>query len=347
MKRRWISDLTRDRLKRFRKTRRSWYSLLILGTAFILSLGSEFIANDKPLFLRYKGDSYFPVVKFYPASGFGGQYGTEPDYLKLRQDSAFQAAGGSMIFPLIPNGPLRTNLELEGNPPHAPSRQHWLGTDNSARDVLARLIYGFRICMAFALLLALADAVLGIVIGGLQGYLAGKVDITMQRLIEVWSALPFLYVVILLGSIYGRTFGILLFITAMFTWVGLSYYMRGEFLKLKNMTYVKAARALGYGPVRIFFRQILPNALTPVITLIPFTVVAGISALTALDFLGFGLMPPTPSWGEILKQGLENIDKPWLAISSVTALFITLLLATFIGEGVREAFDPRSGHHIE
>jgi microcin C transport system permease protein len=342
-----ISELTRERFKRFRKTRRSWYSLVILGTAFFLSLFSEFIANDKPLMLRYHGRTYFPVVKFYPATEFGGEYGTEPDYLKLREDGKIKAEGGFMIFPVIADSPLRTHMELAENPPHAPSRQHLLGTDNSARDVLARLIYGFRICMAFALLLAFFDAALGIVIGGLQGYLGGKVDIVMQRLIEIWSALPFLYVVILLGSIYGRTFGVLLFIMALFEWVGLSYYMRGEFYKLKNQTYVKAARALGFGSFRIFFRQILPNALTPVITLMPFTVVAGISALTALDFLGFGLMPPTPSWGEILKQGLENIDKPWLAISSVTALFVTLMLATFIGEGVREAFDPRSGHHIE
>jgi microcin C transport system permease protein len=339
-----ITELTRDRLRRFRKVKRAWYSLLILGTAFLISLFSEFIANDRPLLLRYQGRTYFPVVKFYPSSAFGGEYGTAPDYLRLREDSAFQAGGGGMFFPIIADSPLRTHLELAGNPPHAPSRQHLLGTDNSARDVLARLIYGFRICMAFALLLALFDALLGITIGGLQGYLGGKVDITVQRLIEIWSALPFLYVVILLGSIYGRTFGILLFITAMFEWVSLSYFMRGEFLKLKNQTYVKA---LGFGSVRIFFKQILPNALTPVITLMPFTVVAGISALTALDFLGFGLMPPTPSWGEILKQGLENIDKPWLAISSTTALFVTLMLATFIGEGVREAFDPRSGHHIE
>jgi len=342
-----LSELTRDRLKRFRRTRRAHVSFWILGVAFVLSLFSEFIANDKPLFLRYQGNAYFPVVRFYPATTFGGAYGTEADYHRLREDSTFRANGGTMLFPIIPYGPLRTNLELEGSPPHAPSREHWLGTDNSARDVAARLIYGFRICMLFSLLLSLVTAVLGIVIGGLQGYLGGKVDITVQRLIEIWASLPFLYVVILLGSIYGRTFGILLLITAMFGWVGLSYYMRAEFLKHKNMTYVKAGRALGFGSFRIFFRQILPNATTPVITIMPFTVVSGISALTALDFLGFGLPPPMPSWGEMLQQGLENIHKPWIALSSVTALFMTLLLATFIGEGVREAFDPKSGYRIE
>lgn len=342
-----LSDLTRDRLKRFRRTRRAWWSFLILGAAFVLSLFSRFLANDKPLFLRFEGRSYFPVVAFYPSTEFGGAYGTEPDYLALRRDADFRARGGFMILPPIPHNPLRTYLDLEGNPPHAPSGLHWLGTDNSARDVLSRLIHGFRICMLFALLLASIEAVLGIVIGGIQGYLGGRTDITVQRLVEIWSALPFLYVVILLGSIYGRSFGLLLLIMALFGWVALSYYMRGEFLKLKNQTYIRGARAMGLGHARIFFKHILPNALTPVITIMPFSVVAGISSLTALDFLGFGLPPPTPSWGEMLKQGLENLEKPWIAFSSVTALFVTLLLATFIGEGVREAFDPKSGHRIE
>lgn len=342
-----FSELTRERLRRFRSIRRAWISLLILGGAFLVSLFSEFLANDKPLWLRYQGHTYFPVVKFYPGTLFGGPYSTEPDYLKLKDEPAFLEAGGSMVFPIIPYGPLRANLDLEGTPPHPPSRRHWLGTDNTARDVLARLIYGFRICMLFGLCLALSDAVLGILIGGVQGYLGGKTDITVQRLIEIWSALPFLYVVILLGSIYGSSFGMLLFVLALFEWIGLSYYMRGEFYRLKGMNYVKAARAAGFGPARIFFKQILPNALTPVITILPFTVVSGISALTALDFLGFGLQPPTPSWGEMLTQGLQNLQAPWIAVSSVAALFATLLLATFIGEGVREAFDPKAFSRIE
>ncbi len=336
-----------ENLHKFRKIRRAYYSLWILGVAFFLSLFSEFIANDKPLYLKYHGRVYFPVVKFYPGTEFGGPYATEPDYLKLKVDQNFIAAGGKMVFPLIAYGPLRANLELAGNPPHAPSRQHWLGTDNTARDVLVRLIYGFRICMLFALSLALSDAVLGILIGGIQGYLGGKVDITVQRLIEIWSALPFLYVVILLGSIYGSGFGMLLFVMVLFEWIGLSYYMRGEFFRIKSMNYIKAARALGLGPVRIFLNQILPNALTPVITILPFSVVGGISALTALDFLGFGLPPPMPSWGELLTQGLQNLQSPWIAVSTVTALFLTLLLATFIGEGVREAFDPKSFSRLE
>lgn len=343
----FFSELTLDRLKKFRRIRRAHASFWILSGALFISLFSEFIANDKPLFLRYQGRSHFPVVKFYPGTLFGGPYATEPDYRRLKDDSEFQAAGGAMIFPVIPYGPLRANLDLPGNPPHAPSREHWLGTDNTARDVLARLIYGFRICMLFGLSLAVSTAFLGIVIGGIQGYLGGKVDIAAQRLIEIWASLPFLYVVILLGSIYGSGFGILLFVITLFDWIGLSYYMRGEFLRLKALNYVRAARALGMGPVRIFFNEILPNALTPVITIIPFIVISGISSLTALDFLGFGLPPPMPSWGEMLGQGLQNLQAPWIALSTVTALFVTLLLATFVGEGVREAFDPKSFQRIE
>jgi microcin C transport system permease protein len=341
-----FSELTRDRFRRFKRLRRAYVSLWILGMAFFFCLFSEFIANDKPLYLKYKGKSYFPVLFFYPGVTFGDKYKTEADYLALKENEAFQKHG-FMIFPIIPHGPLHAYLGREGNPPHPPSRAHWLGTDAVARDVLARLIYGFRICMVFALGLMLMGAFLGVTIGGLQGYLGGVVDIVVQRLIEIWSSLPFLYVVILVGSIYGSNFILLLIIMAMFTWIGLSYYMRGEFLKLKDMTYIRSAKALGIGSVTIFFQHILPNALTPVITIMPFLLISGITALTALDFLGFGLPPPTPSWGEMLSQGLNNLYAPWLAISSVAALFITLLLATFIGEGIREAFDPKAEYRFE
>jgi microcin C transport system permease protein len=196
--------------------------------------------------------------------------------------------------------------------------------------------------MTFALALTLFSTLSGIVIGCVQGYFGGKVDIYMQRLIEIWSALPFLYVVILFGTTYGQSFGILLFINVAFEWIALSYYMRGEFYKLREQTYVLASRALGAGHIRILFRQMLPNAMTPVITLLPFGIISGISTLTALDFLGFGLPPPTPSWGELIDEGLQNLQAPWLGISAVAALFITLMLATFIGEGLRDAFDPKS-----
>jgi microcin C transport system permease protein len=197
------------------------------------------------------------------------------------------------------------------------------------------------------LLISLLAAALGIAIVGLQGYLGGAADLAGQRFIEIWSALPFLYVVILLGSIYGRSFALLVAVVSLFGWIGLSYYMRGEFYRLKNLTYVRAARALGIPEWRIFWRHVFPNALTPVVTVLPFTLISGISALTALDFLGFGLQPPAPSWGELLRQGLDNLQAPWLATTGVAALFITLMLATFMGEGVRDAFDPKGGARLE
>ena len=337
-----ISPLTKTRLRKFRSIKRAWWSFWILAIAYALSLFAEQIVNDHPLLLRYEGRSYFPTVKFYPATTFGGAYRTEANYLAMRTDPDFKARGGWMLLPPIPHDPLHPYLDLDGSPPHAPSAQHWLGTDNTARDVLARLVYGFRICMTFALALAGISTVLGIIVGGVQGYFGGWVDLTAQRFIEVWSALPFLYVVIMLGSIYGQSFGMLLAVMALFEWIALSYYMRGEFYKLREQPFVLAARSLGAGTFRIVFRQILPNAMTPVVTLLPFMVVAGISALTALDFLGFGLQPPTPSWGEMVAQGLQNLQAPWLASSTIGALFITLLLASFVGEGVREAFDSKS-----
>lgn len=341
------SDLTRERWRRFKAFRRAYLSLLLLAGAFCVSLFSEVISNDKPLWMRYGGETFFPAFKFYPANAFGLPFATEADYLALRDDSAFLAAGGSMTFPPVPWGPLRPNLDLEGYPPHKPTARHWLGTDTSGRDVFSRLLYGFRIGMAFALFITALTAALGILIGGLQGYLGGKTDLAVQRFTEIWSALPFLYVVILLGAVYGRSFTLLVFIVAVFSWIGLSYYMRGEFYRLRSLTYVRAAQALGVPERSIFLRHILPNALTPAVTLIPFQLISGISVLTSLDFLGFGLQPPTPSWGELLRQGLDNLHAPWLAFTAVTALFVTLLLATFVGEGVREAFDPKADARLE
>ncbi len=337
-----LSPLARSRFRKFRSIKRAWYSLIILTAVFVVSLFSEHVANDRPLVLGYAGRLYFPTLAFYPADTFGGRHKTEADYRELRSDPGFQARGGWMIMPPIPHNPLHPYLDAPGSPPHPPSWQHWLGTDAAARDVLARLLYGFRICMVFSLSLTLVGTVLGIIIGGIQGYLGGRVDIVIQRLIEIWSALPFLYVVILMGSIYGQTFGVLLFVMAIFQWIGLSYYMRGEFYKLREQPYVLASRAAGAGMGRILFRQMLPNAMTPVITLLPFMVLGGISSLTALDFLGFGLQPPTPSWGEMIQQGLNNLQAPWIATSAIGALFLTLMLATFVGEGVRDAFDPKS-----
>ncbi len=320
----------------------AWLAFLILTGAFVISLFSEEVANDHPLIMQYRGHYYFPSIKFYPAVAFGGKYKTEADYVALRESPQFHAAGGWMLLPPIPHNPQHPYLDISGDPPYPPSRDHWLGTDGSGRDILARLIYGFRISMLFSLALTGISTVLGIIIGAVQGYAGGKLDLTAQRLIEIWSALPSLYVVILLGTIYGQGFAMLLLVLSLFQWIGLSYYMRGEFFKLREQPYVLASRALGASHFRVIFKQILPNAMTPVITLLPFGVVAGISSLTALDFLGFGLPPPTPSWGELIDEGLQYLQAPWLAGSAVAALFITLMLATMIGEGIRDALDPKS-----
>jgi len=334
-----ISEVTRQQIRRFRSVPRAWISLCLLTGLYVLSLCSEQIANDKPLLVHYHNTWYFPTLHFYASDVFGGPYHTEADYKALLQDPKFT---GWMLFPPIPHGPLTPDLHAPGNPPHAPSREHWLGTDSSARDVLARLLYGFRTSMTFALCLACIEVVLGSLIGGVQGYAGGKIDLTLQRLIEIWSALPFLYVVILLGAIYGQGLAILLLIFSLFQWISLSYYLRGEFYRLKNLTFVEAAQSQGASHFSILFRHILPNALNPVITILPFSLIGSISALTSLDFLGFGLPPPAPSWGELLSEGLAYLYAPWLAVSSVAALFFTLLLASFIGEGVRDAFDPKS-----
>lgn len=341
-----FSKVTQQQIQRFRSVKRAWYSLWILLAAFVLSLFSEQIANDRPLLVVYEGHWYFPTLKFYSGETFGGPHRTEAQYKEIGKDSGFIAKGGWMIFPPIPHNPLRSNLDLPGNPPHSPSALHWLGTDDSARDVLARLIYGFRTGMSFALLLAIISTLLGVVIGGVQGYIGGMFDIGAQRLIEIWDALPFLYVVILLGSIYGQGFLILLLVFSLFQWIGLSYYMRAEFFRLKNQAFVAAAKSMGASHPRIIFRHILPNALNPVITILPFSLIGSISALTSLDFLGFGLPPPSPSWGEMLQQGLQHLYAPWLTIASVSALFVTLLLASFIGEGVRFAFNPKENDKI-
>jgi microcin C transport system permease protein len=337
-----LSEISRIRFRRFRAIKRAWWSFLILSLAFLVSLVSEEIANDHPLILFYHGHYYFPTIHFYPETDFGGRYQTEADYVALRGDPKFCADGGWMLLPLIPDGPQYSFLDISGNPPYPPSKDHWLGTDGSGRDVLTRLIYGFRTAMLFSLALTVVSTVAGAVIGAIQGYAGGKTDLTAQRIIEIWSALPFLYVVILLGAIYGQGFGILLLVVSLFQWITLSYYVRGEFYKLREQPYVLASRALGASHMRILFLQILPNAMTPVITFLPFTLIAGISSLTALDFLGFGLPPPTPSWGELIDEGLQNLQAPWLAGSAVAALFITLMLATVIGEGIRDALDPKS-----
>jgi len=342
-----ISAITQERIRRFRANKLAWWSLWVLLGAYLLSLLSPWLVNDRPLVMSYQGRLAFPAFVFYPESNFGGRYETEADYKLLLEEALTQGKSVWTIMPPIPQDPLRARLDGDGTPPYAPSREHWLGTDAHGRDLLARLIHGFRICMSFSLLLTLLSTILGVLIGAIQGYLGGKFDIFAQRVIEVWSSLPFLYVVILIAALYGHGFWLLVGIMTVFSWIGLSYFMRGEFLRLRDVTYVKAARVLGYSHWHILVKEILPNALTPVVTLFPFALIGGISSLTSLDFLGFGLAPPTPSWGDLMSQGLSHLFAPWIAVSTVLALFITLLLATFVGEGLRDAMDPKSGDRYE
>lgn len=338
-----ISPITERRIKRFLKIKRAWISLLILSIFYLISLFSEFIVNDKPILIKYNNKLYFfAAYKFYSDKTFGGKYDTEVDYKEKNQSFEFKNNKGNfMIFPIIPYGPYKDDLKnLKGYPPAPPDLNHLLGTDDRGRDVLARLLYGFRVSMTFSLLLLVLEIVIGIIIGGIQGYFGSIVDITFQRIIEIISALPFLYIVILVGHTIGKGFIMLIVVISLFNWIGLSYYIRSEFLKVKQFQFVEAAKAMGASNLRILFLEILPNAITPIISFAPFSVIAGISTLSSLDFLGFGLPAPTPSWGELIRQGTENLNCYWLSIFPFIALFLTLLLTAFIGEGLREALNP-------
>lgn len=527
-----ISAITQKRIRRFKEKKRAYWSLLFLIMLYVLSLGSELICNDKPLYVRYNGNSYFPIFKYYPEDIFlHNDKQTRPNYKRVNKTSAFTAhAENFMVFPLISYGPYenidpeslrseekviltmtpipivgninirpdfstarstscgfffntkddsvngliltdywsiapqlenaikerflnktspsisviltsKVNPELEAkislskfsqrdsNPetvrisfhqsidenfksesivfnrkmkalgqtptlwevisiderkhlldsvnkrfteylepftftvqnriykvnidkndiswPHSPILGHWLGIDSNGRDVLARIIYGLRISMTFGFLLVAVSMVIGTLIGAVQGYYGGRLDITGQRLIEIWSALPFLYVMILMGSIYGRSFALLLFCYGIFNWIGISYYMRAEFLRLRKQPFVDSAKCIGISPLKIIIRHIMPNAITPIITFLPFYLVGAIGALAALDFLGFGLPPPTPSWGELLHQAQQFRWAWWLILYPSMVLFIVMILGIFVGEGMRDAFDPRPYSRME
>jgi microcin C transport system permease protein len=346
-------SIFRRRVRRFRRIKRGYYSFLLIAFAYLGSFFLPLLVNSKALVVRYQGQYYFPLFRYQPASHFGQESFGEPDYRAL--DAQFEREGGEnfVLMPLYPYSPLESRLDLPGSPPHEPSRQHVMGTDDRARDLFARLAYGFNVSLSFAILVLVLAEAFGIFIGALLGYLGGKLDILGQRLIEVWSSLPFLYTIIIISSIVvpiyipGRnavmqpSFWLLILILAVFEWVGITYYIRGEFYREKAKDYVAAAVVMGVSVPAVMFRHILPNALTPVVSFAPFTVVANIGLLVALDFLGFGLPAPTPSWGELIAQGMDNLTDWWLVFFPLGALFLTLLLIVFIGEAVREAFDPR------
>jgi microcin C transport system permease protein len=346
-------SLLRKRLRRFRSLKRGYYSFLIMLVAYAISFLLPVLVSDKPLLLRYEGDFYVPLFRYYPASTFGQETFGEPNYRALAATFREQNAGNWALMPLYPYSPTESLLDLPGTPPHPPSSEHIFGTDDRGRDIFARLAYGFNVSMTFALLVLAISYAVGIAVGAALGYFGGKLDILGQRLIEIWSSLPFLYTIIIVSSIVvpiyipGRnlvlqpSFWLLIVILTLFDWMGITYYMRGEFYREKAKDYVGAAISMGASNLSIMFKHILPNSLTPVISFAPFFIVGNITALVALDFLGFGLPAPTPSWGELIGQGMENLTKWWLVFFPLGAMFLTLLLIVFIGEAVREAFDPK------
>ena len=328
--------------KRFRRHRRGWFSLWIFLVLFVLSLGAELIANDRPLLVKYQGDLMFPLWNDYPETRFGGDFATPADYTDPHVIELIERDGWAIRAPIPFSFDTIDYYNAEPNPA-PPNARHLLGTDDRGRDVAARLIYGFRISVLFALALTVIGTAIGVLAGAVQGYLGGKTDLAFQRFIEVWSALPELYLLIIFASIFEPSIGLLLALLALFGWMGLSDYVRAEFLKGRNLDYVRAAKALGVSGPRLMFRHLMPNAMTPVITFLPFRISGAVLALTSLDFLGLGVPPSTPSLGELLSQGKANIDAWWLSVSTFLVLVGTLVLLIFIGEATRDALDTRRG----
>jgi microcin C transport system permease protein len=335
-----LSPLMRRRLASFRGSRRGYWSFWIFLALFVLSLGAELLANDRPLLVRYDGRLYAPVVRGYPETAFGGQLPTEAVYRDPDVQRLIEARGW-MVWAPVPFRYDTIDWELPGRAPGPPSARHWLGTDDQGRDLLARLIYGFRISVLFGLVLALASSVVGVAAGAVQGYFGGWVDLLLQRFMEVWSGLPVLYLLIILASIVQPSFWWLLGLMLLFSWMSLVGVVRAEFLRARNLDYVRAARALGVRNAVIMGRHLLPNAMVATLTFLPFILNGAITTLTSLDFLGFGLPPGAPSLGEILAQGKANLQAPWLGLTGFVVLAVMLSLLVFIGEAVRDAFDPR------
>jgi len=331
------------KLKRFRSIKRGYYSFTIIVILIFVSLFAELFFNNRALIVHYEGRHYFPTYgEMIPAHTFGLEQDYETNYRELKQRFRKAERGNWVLMPLVPFNPYENDFKENEFPPLPPSfkEKHFLGTDSAGRDVLARLVYGFRMAIFFSILLLVISYLLGISIGCAMGYFGGKFDLFFQRIIEIWSNVPFLYVVIFISSIVHNFF-ILLLIMAFFSWIGITWTMRTITYKEKARDYVLAARALGATNRRIIFKHIIPNTIAIIVTFAPFFVIGGITALTGLDFLGFGLRPPAPSWGELLQQGLANLDAWWIGGSVVFAMFITLLTVTFVGEAVREAFDPK------
>jgi len=328
---------------RFKSNKRGYYSLWIFSILFVLSFFAEVLSNDKPLIIQYQNEYYFPILKTYPETTFGGDFETEADYHDEYIREILSKDGNWFIETLNPYDFSTINYASDLPNPAAPSSQNLLGTDDRGRDVLARLIYGFRLSVLFAFALTAIGIVIGILAGAIQGYFGGRTDLLFQRFIEVWGSMPELYLLIIFASIFQPSVSLLIVLLSLFGWMGLSDYVRAEFLKGRNLDYIKAARALGLTDRSIMFRHLLPNSMTPVITFLPFRISGAILALTSLDFLGLGVPPSTPSLGELLSQGKENIEAWWLSLSTFIVLVGTLMLLIFIGEAIREAMDTRKG----
>lgn len=329
--------------QRFKSNRRGYVSLWLFTVLFAFSLIAEVLSNDRPLLVQYQGEFYFPVLKNYPETVFGGDFDSETDYNDPFIVERITEGGNWTVFAPNRYSFNSINYFAEHPNPAPPSRQNYFGTDDRGRDVLARLIYGFRISVLFALALTLVGTLVGILTGALQGYFGGRFDLLFQRFMEVWSAMPELYLLIIFSAIFQPSITLLIILLSLFGWMGLADYVRAEFLRGRNMDYVKAARALGVSNRAIMLRHLLPNSMTPVITFLPFRISGSILALTSLDFLGLGVPPSTPSLGELLAQGKDNIEAWWLSLTTFSVLVGTLVLLIFIGEALREAMDTRRG----
>lgn len=335
-----MSPVMQQRLARFKQNRLGFICLIVFAVIFVLAIFSELIANDKPLVVKYQQSYYFPVIQSYPETTFGGIFETETDY----KDPAVQQLidrDGWAFWPVIPFSYQTPNLELAVPVPSPPSQQNWLGTDDQGRDVLARILYGLRVSLLFGFALTLCAAFIGILIGALQGYYGGWVDLIGQRVLEVWGGLPMLFMVMILVSMFTPSVYWLFVIMLLFGWTALVGLVRAEFLRARNFDYVRAARVLGVADRTIIFRHILPNAISSSLSQLPFMLTANITALTALDFLGYGLPPDAASLGELLLQGKNNLNAPWLALSGFFTLALVLSLLIYVGEATRDAFDPR------
>ena len=326
---------------RFKRNRVGFWSLVLFSALVVFSLFAEVLSTDKPLVVRYEGTTYFPVLRDYSEKTFGGDFETPADYLDPFIRERITTGRNWAVYAPNPYGPKTLNYFAKSPNPAAPSRENFFGTDDRGRDLLAQLIYGFRVSVLFALALTFVGVVLGIVTGAIQGFFAGKTDLAFQRFIEIWGSMPELYLLIIFSAIFTPSVTLLLVLLSLFGWMGLSDYVRAEFLRNRQMDYVRAARALGVGNLQIMWRHILPNSMTPVVTFLPFRMSAAILALTSLDFLGLGVPPGTPSLGELLSQGKANIDAWWISLSTFAVLVITLMLLTFMGDALRDALDPR------